>query len=63
MSDIPKALGHLEDAEAAIMSWWQRIEDTEDEEIDVPFSSLLAAVLRSVSRAAGALDANSEVVS
>jgi hypothetical protein len=51
-------LEHLEAAEVAIMSWWQRIEADEDAEVD--FSSMLAAVLRSISRAAGVIEGMDE---
>ncbi len=58
MSDLDKALDHLENAEATIMSWWARMDDDADEEgeAELPFATMLAAVLRSVSRAAGAIE-------
>lgn len=53
------ALAHLEDAEAALLSHVSRVlalpEDMEEEDLPDPLNVLIA-VLRSISRAAGALE-------
>ena len=60
MTAIDQALSHLEDAETAILSYtvatFAITDDTPDEDIPDSFPVILA-VLRSVSRAAGCIQA------
>lgn len=54
-----RALEHLDEAEAVIMNYMQRIselEPDEDEVEDIQLGSVLMAVLRHVSRAAGMIE-------
>ena len=56
MSDLSAALNHLEDAEATLMSHMARLMGAaEDEELPDSFTMMMA-VLRSVSRAAGVIE-------
>ena len=59
MTTIEIAITHLENAETSILSFLQRLSDLpEDAPLDQgpDAGAMLAAVLRSVSRAAGALE-------
>lgn len=58
---LSKAVEHLDAAEATILSWWQRLDNAEDEDDDFTTFSMLAAVLRSVARAAGHIEAVSDL--
>ena len=62
MTELTIALSHLEDAEAALMSHMARFMGAEEDE-ELPDSfTMMMAVLRSVSRAAGVVEntANSQ---
>lgn len=59
------ALSHLEDAETALMSFMSRISETPEdapEEDIVDMMPVVLAVLRSVSRAAGMLEAGNDAL-
>ncbi len=54
---VPKALEHLGDAETTLMSFMQQIVEAGDDDDKQPnIFAVVAAVLRSISRAAGALE-------
>jgi len=55
---VTRAIEHLEEAEAALISYVRRFSEMDDDAEDNELLTVLMAVLRSVSRAAGALENN-----